>query len=292
MATRKLVSFDWAIKKLLRNKANFDILEGFLSELIKDDLKILELLESESNQNSENDKYNRVDLKVQSEKNGIIIIEIQYEHEIDFFSRILWSTSKVITEHLKKGEPYGRVSKVISVSIVYADIGVGSDYLYRGRTQFIGMNNGKVLQLESRQKEFYELNQVYNVFPEYYLIKLSQFKTITKDTLDEWIYFLKNSEIKDSFRAKGLQKAQQELDVLKLNPQERQAYEAYQENLRYQASMWLSSYGQGEKKGIEKGKKDMQVAIAKSLLDILDKETIALKTGLTVEEVKQLMSEK
>jgi hypothetical protein len=30
--TRKLISFDWAIKKILRSKANFGILEDFLSE--------------------------------------------------------------------------------------------------------------------------------------------------------------------------------------------------------------------------------------------------------------------
>ena len=47
MPPRKLISFDWAMKKLLRSKANFDILEGFLSELFKEDIHILEVLESE-----------------------------------------------------------------------------------------------------------------------------------------------------------------------------------------------------------------------------------------------------
>lgn len=61
---RKLISFDWAIKKILRSKANFGILEGFLSELLFTNITILEVLESESNQNRENDKYNRVDIKV------------------------------------------------------------------------------------------------------------------------------------------------------------------------------------------------------------------------------------
>ena len=57
---RKLVSFDWAMKKLLRSKANFDILEGFLSELLKEDIKIIEILESEGNKETFDDKYNRV----------------------------------------------------------------------------------------------------------------------------------------------------------------------------------------------------------------------------------------
>ena len=53
----RLVRFDWAMKKLLRNKANFEILEGFLSELLLQDVKIQNILESESNKQSEDDKY-------------------------------------------------------------------------------------------------------------------------------------------------------------------------------------------------------------------------------------------
>jgi len=63
---RKLISFDWAIKRILRSKANFEILEGFLSELLKEDITILEVLESESNQDLKNDKFNRLDIKVKN----------------------------------------------------------------------------------------------------------------------------------------------------------------------------------------------------------------------------------
>jgi len=51
MKVKKLIRFDWAIKTILRNKKNFSILEGFLSELLGTDVKIQELLESESNKN-------------------------------------------------------------------------------------------------------------------------------------------------------------------------------------------------------------------------------------------------
>jgi hypothetical protein len=63
MRKRKLVSFDWAMKRLLRSKANYEVLEGFLSELLKEDITILEVLESESNKVDKYDKFNRVDLK-------------------------------------------------------------------------------------------------------------------------------------------------------------------------------------------------------------------------------------
>jgi hypothetical protein len=62
MLPQTLIRFDWAIKRLLRNKANFTVLEGFLSELFYDDIKINKILESESNQESADDKFNRVDI--------------------------------------------------------------------------------------------------------------------------------------------------------------------------------------------------------------------------------------
>ena len=115
---RKLVSFDWAVKKLLRSKANFGVLEGFLSELLFDDIKILEILESESNKDSEEDKYNRVDIKVKNAKGELLIIEIQSNNEWDFFHRVLYATSKTICEHLDEGDPYSNVVKVISINIL------------------------------------------------------------------------------------------------------------------------------------------------------------------------------
>jgi hypothetical protein len=55
--SKKLILFDWAIKRLLRNKANFVVLEGFLSELLFDNIKIEQILESEANQETDDDKF-------------------------------------------------------------------------------------------------------------------------------------------------------------------------------------------------------------------------------------------
>ena len=41
---KNLIRFDWAVKRLLRNKANFKVIEGFLSELLHDDIKIQNIL--------------------------------------------------------------------------------------------------------------------------------------------------------------------------------------------------------------------------------------------------------
>ncbi|XCN71504.1 MAG: Rpn family recombination-promoting nuclease/putative transposase [Candidatus Electrothrix aestuarii] len=289
MSQRKLIGFDWAMKKLLRSKANFEILEGFLSELLMEDICILELLESESNKEEARDKFNRVDLKVKNEKKEIIIIEVQYEREFDYLQRILFATSKVITEHLQESSPYLKVTKVISINILYFDLGHGDDYVYHGTTSFRGLHEQDLLQLSDEQQELYGKDRLYEVFPEYYLIKVNKFNDIAKDTLDEWIYFLKNEEIKSDFKAKGIKKAKQELDILKLSDEERRAYERYQDDLHYQASMVESTYTAG----VNKGRKQRDIEIARELLAVgqLDVQTIAQVTGLTMKEVEILRQE-
>ena len=256
MRARKLISFDWALKRLLRSKANFEILEGFLSELLNDNIKILEILESEANKENVFDKFNRVDLKVKDQNQAIIIIELQYDKELDYLQRILYGTSKVITEHMQQSRAYENVVKVISVNILYFDLGHGTDYIYHGTTSFIGIHNHDKLSLTDKQKKLYPSMQIESVFPEYYLIKVNKFDDIAKNTLDEWVYFFKNEEIKDSFQAKGLKQAKEELDILKLSETERQAYESYQDDLHYQASMYESSYGIGHYEGREEGKEE------------------------------------
>ena len=265
MATRrKLVSFDWAMKRLLRSKANFDILEGFLSELLHQDIKILEILESETNKATKEDKYSRIDLKVKNSDGEIILIEVQYESELDFLQRLLYGVSKTIAEHFYQGDSYSKIVKVISIAIVYFDLGKGSDYIYRGSTSFIGIHNQEPLALSSLQQKVYKKDFPAELYPEMYIIKVKNFDDFAKNTLDEWIYFLKNEEIKDNFKARGLLKAKKELDIMKMDEKQRKQYQAYLEDLSYQASMVESTYGVGKlegeqigiKKGIKKGREE------------------------------------
>ena len=98
----KYIRFDWAVKRLLRHKANFGVLEGFLTVLIGDEIHIVEILESEGNQQTENDKFNRVDIKALNSKNEIVIIEIQNTRELYYLERILYGVAKAITEHISR----------------------------------------------------------------------------------------------------------------------------------------------------------------------------------------------
>jgi predicted transposase/invertase (TIGR01784 family) len=257
---RPLVRFDWAIKKLLRSRANFVVVEGFLSELLKRDIKILQVLESESNKNHEGDKHNRVDVVVQSDGAEIVLIEIQISSEYDFLQRMLYGTSKAVSDNLNEGQKYADVKKVYSINILYFDLGHGEDYIYHGTTSFVGIHKKDQLQLTKRQKELYQKEMVHEIYPEYYLLKVNQFNDVAKNTLDQWIYFLKNDEIKKNFHAKGLPEAQKMLDVMKLSKEERAKYEVYLRDLHYQASRAETiqkdlddSFRDGKNKGKEEG---------------------------------------
>ncbi len=86
----EFIRFDWAIKHILREKSNFEILEGFISVLLGEDVKIKEILESESNQDNDIDKFNRVDIKATNSKGHIIIVEVQLTNQYHYRKRILY----------------------------------------------------------------------------------------------------------------------------------------------------------------------------------------------------------
>ena len=152
-SNRPLISFDWAIKRLLRQKANFGILEGFLSELLRQEITVQSIPEPETNKAREGDKASRVDILCENTKGELLLIELQYYAELDFLHRMLFGASKLITDYLKEGEPYGNVKKAFSINIVYFDLGQGEDYVYYGKTEFTGLHHGDILRLSKTQKD-------------------------------------------------------------------------------------------------------------------------------------------
>ncbi len=252
--TRNLISFDWALKRLLRNKANFAILEGFLSELLKTDIKISSMSESEGNQETATDKYNRVDIMATTTEGEIVLIELQVNFEADYFHRMLYGVSKALVEYIGLSDKCDALKKVYSINIVYFDLGQGEDYVYHGTTDFHGIHKKDILQLSVKQKNVLPHEKVHEIFPEYYILKINVFDNVAKDTLDEWIYFLKNNEIPDSFKAKGLKEAKEVLKTDSMDKEEYARYKNHLENLRYAASMIWSARVEGIYEGERKGR--------------------------------------
>jgi predicted transposase/invertase (TIGR01784 family) len=285
----KHIRFDWAIKKILRDKVNYVILEGFISELIGQRIKIDSILESESNRPFEESKLNRVDILARSTQGELLLIEVQNSTEQDYFHRMLYGTSALITEYLNRGEPYNNLKKIYSINIVYFSLGRGDDYVYEGRLEFQGRHLHDRLELSTLQQQLFQIEQIYQIFPEYYLLRVNNFHKATQDGLDEWIYFLKNSEIKDSFVAQGLREAKERLREETLAPADSEAYQKYLKDKQYEVSILATTRASAELEGRQKGREEEQLKIAKTLQQLgQSPEFIAEATGLAIEVVRDL----
>ena len=287
------MSFDWAMKKLLRQKANFDVLEGFLSTLLRFDVKIQSILESESNPESNLDKNNKLDILCEDEKKQLIFVEVQYHHQIDFFQRILFGVSKLLTNYLEKGEKYEKLRKVYSINILYFDLGQGKDYLYHGSTQFKGVNQQDKLSLSRYQRNYFGCNDVYSIYPEYYILKVNNFNKLATNNLDEWIYFLKNSELPSTYSAPGLREAGKKLKYQKMSKAEQVKYDKYLETFVVSESEINTARYEGELEGREKGREEKQIdVVVKAYREGSPISFIAIITGSSEKWVEEVLAER
>lgn len=301
----KYIRFDWAVKRMLRDKANFAVLEGLITVLTGERVTIAEILESEGNQENASDKFNRVDIKAKNECGDIIIVEVQLTRQLYYLRRILYGVSKTITEHIGLGETYEEVKKVYSINIVYFDLGQGSDYLYHGKTVFTGVHTGDLLKVNTREKEGIKMAMPTDVFPEYYIVRVNEFNDVARTPLEEWLDYLKNNRIKDDTCTPGLKEARQRLLYLTMSDADRKAYLAHMDNLRVQkdvldtakleglaegrAEGLAEGRAEGLAEGIEQGMVASKMEIAKNMKAAgLNAQVIMQFTGLTQTQIDQL----
>lgn len=249
----KYIRFDWAVKHMLRDKANFAVLEGLITVLLGEKITIKEILESESNQNDSEDKFNRVDIKAVNSKGHIILVEVQLTRQLYFLQRILYGTSKAITEHIRLGDDYKKISKVYSISILYCDMGEGCDYIYHGITVFTGLHTGDNLQITTKEKDAIIKVFPQYLFPEYFLIRVNQFNKIPENPIDEWVEYLKTGIIKENTRTPGLREAREKLLYLNMSKAEKIAYDRHLDNIMVENDIIATANYEGFEKGHKEG---------------------------------------
>ena len=309
-----LVRFDYAIKKLLRNKANFAILEGFIEVFLKKKCKIQEILESEANQDNADDKFNRVDIKAKDTNGDIFIVEVQTTRYTYYLERILYGVSKAITEQIGEGKKYGVIKQVYSISVVYYDLGEGDDYFYECKSDFIGVHSHNVLKLSRREElSLEELKQgdlrkfkytpktASDIFPKYYLIRINSYRKIVADAIDEWMTFLKDNSIKEDTKVPGLIEAKEQLKISKMTPAERLIYDRHLDAVELEVDALTNSeregiikgraqgLAEGEQKGRQEGRQETLLAIARQMKAHGDDvDYISLITHLSPDEINRL----
>ena len=289
------------MKRLLRDKANYGVLEGFLTTLLNKNIKIKKLLESESNQEAEDDKQNRVDVLAEDENGELYIIEVQNETEVAYFQRMLFGTSKLVTEYINRGQSYDKIRKVYSVNIVYFNLGGGTDIVYHGKTEFRGIHNGEVLSLSPFQKQKFQVSAVSDLYPEYYILKVNDFNKWSKVPLEQWIYFLNTAEIPHDATAPGLDEARKKLQLEKMTHAEREAYYRHLDNVVILQDNISTARGEGKMEGRAEGREEgraegREEGRAEGIAETARKmkegglpiEQISKFTGLSIEEISNL----
>lgn len=285
----RYIRFDWAIKRLLRQKANFDVLEGFLTVFIGEEVKIVEILESEGNQQTPDDKFNRVDIKARNSKGEIILVEVQNTSELYYLERILYGVAKAITEHIHLGDTYKEVKKVYSISILYFDIGKGADYLYVGQNKFIGVHTNDQLVITAKEKGALVQKSPAEIFLEYILVRVNEFDKVAVTPLEEWVAYLKSGVIKENTTAPGLQEARKKLQYYSMTDAERYAYDEHLNAVMIQNDVLGNAREEGLAEGRAEGRAEAKKDIVKSMLSNgLSVEQAAKYSGLTVEEVESI----
>ena len=258
------VRFDWAIKRLLRQKANFSVLEGFLTVLLGEKVTIVEILESEGNQQYAEDKYNRVDIKAKNSKGEIIIVEVQNTRELYFLERILYGVSKAV-----------------------------NDYLYHGQTHFIGVHTGDRLKVSMKEQKAITFRSPSEIYPEYFLIRVNEFDKVAVTPLEEWVKYLKTGIISPDTQTPGLAEARERLRYYNMTTAERQAYDKHIDAIRFQndilnTAKW-EGLMEGRMEGREEGKREKQQEIARHLkANGVPIDIIVKSTGLSAEEITAL----
>ena len=281
----RYIRFDWAIKRLLRQKANFGVLEGFLTVFLGEQIKIEEILESEVNQ--------QMDIKAKNTKGDIILIEIQNTRELYYLERVLYGVAKAVTEHLHLGQDYSGVKKVYSISILYFDIGVGTDYLYHGQNQFVGVHTHDHLQVNTKERGAIVKRLPSEIFPEYILVRVNEFDKVAVTPLEEWVRYLKDGIITSETTAPGLEEAREKLRYYSMSPEERYAYDEHLNAIMIQNDVLSTAKFEGREEGLAEGREEGRVeerleTARRMRSDGLSMEMVVRYTGLSEEEINNL----
>ena len=300
----KYVRFDWAIKRILRDKANKEVLEGLITVLLGEPVTITEILESEGNQDAREDKTNRVDVKAKTSQGEYIIVEVQLTKEGDFFQRILFGTAKSITDQIGTGQDYNVIKKIYSINIMYFDFGSGEDYAYHGVTEFTGMTKkDAVLLPKSENEEKYIGKKIKpvtmpgEVFPEFFLLIVDKFNEVARTPIEEWMQYLKDAVIRDDTNVPGLQAAREKLAYMSMTDKDRRAYEDYMISVHAakdaydtaRSDGYKDGWHEGRAEGLEKGREAANLANARKMKELgMATEVIVRVTGLTTEQIEAL----
>jgi hypothetical protein len=287
---KPLISFDFAIKYLLKNKGDYDIIEGFISALFASQgyppIKINALLDTESNKEELELKKSIADLVVEDGEGNKYIVEIERAYTPNFMHKACFNSSRLVVDGIYGSQDYTTIKKIFHISLLYFSTKGMQKPIYHGKTIVHEVDTKHPVDVSIANEGLVIFNTP-NVFPEYFFISVPMFDDVINTEIDEWLYVMKHSEIKQSFKSPYMAKVAERLAVIKMSAEERNEYIYYQKQSVHSQDILQAA----ETKGRAEGRFKEKVEIALNLLrQNLPLDVISSATGLSKDELNELKS--
>ena len=292
MTDKPLVSFDYAIKYLLKDKGDYGIVEGFISALLKTrgykDIKIIALLETESNKEDSKSKRSLADVIVEDEDQRKYIIEIERSVKDSFIHKSLFNTSRLIVDNLAQREDYTDIIKVFHISLLYFPIGNNKGAIYHGKTIIHEIDSHEKLAVQIRNLETGQTFDATDIMPEYFFISIPLFNDQLEREIDDWLHIMKYDEVPSHYHSPYMVQVAEKLSILKMTAEERANYSYYRKKLHNDRDELAAA----QAKGREEGEYKKAVTAAKNMLkENSSIEFIQRVTELPLETIERLRKE-
>ena len=287
-------SMDFVFKRLFGAEESKDSLISLLNAIIESDspIKDVELKNTDLEKEHLGDKFCRLDIKAKTDKGELINIEIQVRDEYNMVQRTLYYWSKIYSDQLGSAENYKDLARTVCINILNFKLLDNDRY-----------HNAYRLKEITTNEELTDIEEIH-------FIELPKSKGINSEEVDnidslvKWIEFIKEPESEAvrilELTDESIRKAKNQLYKLSLDKKTIEQYRIREkamydeisalENSREKGLQEGVKIGkeEGRKEGLKEGELNAKKKLAKSLLDVLDIETIAKKTGLAEEEIRKL----
>lgn len=274
---------DFTFKLLFGDEKNKDLLIAFLNAVLEkphDELEDIELINTELLREFAEDRKGILDVRAKTKKGEHIDIEIQVLYTEYMAERTLFYWSKMYNGQIKSGDTYDKLKKCITINVVdFECLPINkvhsSFHIAEDET---GEKLTDVLEIH-----YLELPKLFN----------SNIKKDENEEIIQWMMFLEATN-KEGFemlakKNEKIKKAYSILEVISKDDTARAAYEAREAELHDQMTRLKSAREEGLKEGIEKGKIEMAIEMARKLLSMgLSSEQIANASGISVDEIEKI----
>ena len=280
--TRTLLSpkVDFVFKKIFGSEENKSVLISFLNATLKPKKEIVsvDLKNTDIEKEYLKDKFSRLDVKATTSNKEIINIEIQLSDQYNMTQRTLYYWSKMYEEQMEQSDNYRKLSRTVCINIL--------NYNYLDNDRFHNVYRLKEIETNEELTDICEIHFI--EIPKLRHLDLKD----EADMLEVWVEFLRDpeSELIRSVEVNNqdIKKAKDKLYKLSQSKEDRELYFLREKSIRDE----ISALSKAKEEGMQKGAKNKELEIAKNLLDVLDDNTISLKTGLSLEEMKQRRNNK